>query len=83
MSTFINVRLNQNDQFVVTDPDTGNEKVIGSGVLHTPDFVLNCIVKEFFCSQFPGKTSCNLSQDAQDRITSITDFNSISDELRL
>ena len=82
MSNIIKVRLTKEDKFVVTDPDTGSEKVFRSGVLHTPDFIVPSIVKDFFCGKFPGKTSCLCSEDALDRIRSICDFNCISDEIR-
>jgi len=82
MSNIIKVRLTPDDNFVVTDPDTGEEKVFESTILHSPQFIVDLSVKRFFCESFHGKTEWNCSADALERIKSITDFNCISDEVR-
>ena len=82
MSNIIKVRLNENDHFVVTDPDTDFQQVFSSALIHDPRFIVASAVKQFFCESFPGKTEWECSLDARDRIQCITDFNCISDELR-
>lgn len=83
MSTIIKVRLTETDHFVVTDPDTGIEHVYNSILFHDPRFIVDLSVKNFFCEAFPGKTECECSLDALERIQQITQFNCISDEMRI
>lgn len=83
MSNIIKVRLTPEDDFVVSDPDTGVEKVFESTVLHSTQFIVDLSVKRFFCNAFgPEKAEWECSTDALERIKSITDFNCISDEVR-
>ena len=82
MSNIINVCMTAPDHFVVTDPDTGLQKVFSSVLIHGPRFIVDTAVKHFFCEEFPGKTDWECSLDARDRIRCITDFNCISDEIR-
>lgn len=82
MSNIINVRLTENDQFAVTDPDTGIVHVYNSILFHDPRFIVDLSVKNFFCEAFPGKTEWECSADALERIHSITDFNCLNDEVR-
>ena len=83
MSSTIHVRLNQDDNFVVRDPDTGEEKVLESTTLHSSQFIVDLSVKRFFCNAFgPHKDDWVCTDEALERIQSITDFNCISDEVR-
>lgn len=81
MSNIVKVRLTQNDQFVVTDPVTGIEKVVSSSVLHAPNFITTSSVKHFLCEEF-GAADWDCSADALERIRGITDFNTLNDEVR-
>ena len=83
MSNVIYVRLTENDHFVVTDPDTGIEHVYNSSIFHDPRFIVDLSVKNFFCEAFPGKTECDCSAEALERMQSITEFNCLSDEIRI
>lgn len=83
MSNIIKVRLTENDHFVVTDPDTGNERVFNSILIHEPRFIVDASVKNFFCEHFPGKTEWECTAEALDRIRGITDFNCLADEVRV
>ena len=81
-NNIIKVRLTENDNFEVTDLDTGSLKIFSASVLHDPQFIVDISVKTFFCEAFPGKTEWDISSDALDRIRGICDFNCISDEIR-
>ena len=82
MSTIITVRLNENDHFWVTDPDTGIMHEYNSILFHSPCFIVTNSILSFFYEEFPGKTECNCSADALKRMQSIVDFNCINDEVR-
>lgn len=81
MSNIIKVQLTKNDQFAVTDLATSRMKVFSSSVLHTPTFITTSSVKDYFCGEFSA-TDWDCSADALDRISQITDFNSLTDEVR-
>ena len=82
MSNIINVRLTENDQFAVTDPDTEIIHEYNSILFHSPCFIVMSSIQNFFLEEFPGKTECNCSADALKRMQSIVDFNCINDEVR-
>lgn len=82
MSNIVKVRLTENDQFVVTDPDTGREQTFSSIQIHSSSFIVDLSVLKFFCEAFQGKTECECSVDALERIRGITDFNCLVDEVR-
>ena len=83
MSTIITVRLTENDHFLVTDPDTGIVHEYNSILFHDPRFIVDLSIKNFFCEEFPGKTECECSAEALERMQSITEFNCLSDEIRI
>ena len=82
MSNVITVRLTENDQFLVIDPDTGIMHEYHSILFHTPRFIVTSSIQNFFLEEFPGKTECECSAEALERMQSITEFNCLRDEVR-
>ena len=74
-TNIIKVNLIENDQFYLVDPDTKKTITLSSAHLIAKAFFVNSAITRYFLSFFPGKQECELTPEAEARITQIADWN--------